>query len=108
MNNFETLDAQSEVCALATIAPNEVYTQDVAPVVTVAPRGPNARKIAYFNIGKPLNARLSHATLAARGKFARHRGNMVAIHARISAELEPARQAIVTAYDAFKAGALIR
>lgn len=90
MNQFSNLSAESEVSALATVSPCEVFA-DETPANVRAVRGVNVAKLVKHNLGKPLSSRVNHAALSAKVAFARKRGELIAFWARIHAEVEPAR-----------------
>lgn len=103
MNNFAALDPQTPECELATVQPGEVYTEENAQPETRKPRV-NGKKLAFYNLGKPLASRLSHSALQAKAIAAKHRGNVMGVWATIHAEVEPARQAIRDAWADFRTG----
>lgn len=81
------IDKQSDVSGLAMVSAEEVFTAEAEQVATG--RGINRAKLLKRNLAKPIGERIDASELAERVGFARVRGNLVALHARIRAEVEP-------------------
>jgi len=82
-NDFNQLSAENEFSRLIQVASNEgeqpIDTQH-KPII-------NHAKLVLHNLCVPMDKRISAESLQAKVSFARARGNLVAMHARIHAEV---------------------
>lgn len=96
-NDFSTLDAQSELCALATVAPAEL-APDVAPVSPVLLNASPVQLTRWqrkaFEASCKLPDTSEPATPETKSVCAAFRARVLDTFAAIHAEVEPLRDAI--------------
>ena len=90
INDFSTLSAESDIAHLAQVASNE----GEQPIETTCKPMINRAKLVLHNLCVPMEKRIDAAKLQARLDMARARGNLVALHAKIRAEVNGQLQAM--------------